>query len=219
MKKHKILSVDTSTTNLSMCLYKEKKFYLVNTLNKDHSEYLVLSLDKILKKSKTNLKDISYLCINTGPGSFTGLRIGLSFIRTIAKHLNIKVVVTTSFDILLYEYIKSHRLEEDVNVVTLFPSLKNEVYFCKYNIKKYVINKTEIGFRIVDHMSSNIDFEREIIVIPKSLEISFVNNAKIFRVRYSSKSIIEMFIQRKENLYKIVKEECLTPLYIRHTYY
>ncbi|MFN3551024.1 MAG: tRNA (adenosine(37)-N6)-threonylcarbamoyltransferase complex dimerization subunit type 1 TsaB, partial [Endomicrobiia bacterium] len=83
-----ILSLDTSTKNLSMCLYKNGKFYEENIQSEDHSENLTKILDKILKKTKTKLNQITHLLVNIGPGSFTGLRIGLSFVKTLALNLN-----------------------------------------------------------------------------------------------------------------------------------
>ena len=98
-KQTVILTVDTSTPRLSLALYKNNKIYetILKKEIPDYAENLVPQLDKILKQSKTSLKDISIIGCNIGPGSFTGLRIGLSFVRTLAEELKTKLFVSNSF--------------------------------------------------------------------------------------------------------------------------
>jgi tRNA threonylcarbamoyladenosine biosynthesis protein TsaB len=57
----------------------------------DKSQKLLPFLHDLLKKEKINIKDISEIKVNTGPGSFTGLRVGLSVANTIAWVLNIPI--------------------------------------------------------------------------------------------------------------------------------
>jgi len=212
--RNTILAVDTSTHLLSMAVYKNGKIFCFSKNSLDHSENLTKILDKILNKSKLSLDDLNLLAVNVGPGSFTGLRIGLSFIKLLAKYLKVKIVTTTSFSMLLYEFVKKYEIEDTTKITILFPSVKNEFYFCDYIIKNKKVQKilkygyvkqNEINFK-------NADF----FIIPNFVEI----NANLFvKLNFSSKQIIQLFLSKYENLYEVIDYKQLVPLYIRHTYY
>ena len=58
---------------------------------KDKSQKLLPEIDKLLKKKKKTVRDISEIEVNTGPGSFTGLRVGVSVANTLGWVLGITV--------------------------------------------------------------------------------------------------------------------------------
>lgn len=58
---------------------------------KDKSQKLLPTIDKLLKKKKKNVEDIKEIEINTGPGSFTGLRVGVSIANTLGWVLGVPV--------------------------------------------------------------------------------------------------------------------------------
>jgi tRNA threonylcarbamoyl adenosine modification protein YeaZ len=214
MKNKKlILAIDTSTHFLSIALYKDGQIFCSTKNSLDHSENLVKILDKILSLSEIRLKDINLLAVNIGPGSFTGLRIGLCFVRFLAKYLRLKIVTTNSFWMLLYEFIKKYDLNKNCKIVALFPSVKNEFYFCEFEVNnkkeqkmlKYgYVKQSEMNFK-------NVDF----FLVPKFVKIDIKNSVKL---SFSAKQIIQMFLD-ESSLYKIVSYYQLVPFYVRHTYY
>ncbi|MCX7716033.1 MAG: tRNA (adenosine(37)-N6)-threonylcarbamoyltransferase complex dimerization subunit type 1 TsaB [Endomicrobia bacterium] len=163
MKINNILAVDTSTQKLSMSLYscRKNKIYCYEESVSDHSENLIKFLNKLLIKTNVKLDDITHIGVNTGPGSFTGLRIGLSFVKTLARYLNIKVITTTSFNMILWEIINSVNIEKTLDIITLFPSVKNEFYFCKFRIesKKIIEQKSQIGYIKTDDFYKLEEFD------------------------------------------------------------
>jgi len=66
------------------------------------STTLFLVIDELMKEAELDLKDLDYLGCVVGPGSFTGIRIGVCTIRTMAYVFNIKCVPVTYFDLLAY---------------------------------------------------------------------------------------------------------------------
>jgi tRNA threonylcarbamoyl adenosine modification protein YeaZ len=214
MKNKKlILAIDTSTHFLSIALYKDGQIFCSTKNSLDHSENLVKILDKILSLSEVRLKDINLLAVNIGPGSFTGLRIGLCFVKFLAKYFRLKIVTTNSFWMLLYEFIKKYDLNKNCKIVALFPSVKNEFYFCEFEVNnkkeqkimKYgYVKQSEMNFK-------NVDF----FLIPKFVKIDIKNSVKL---SFSAKQIIQMFLD-ESSLYKIVSYYQLVPFYVRHTYY
>lgn len=212
-----ILAVDTSTQRLSMSLYlSNNKTFSLTKYTPDHSENLTKFLDKLLKKANIKIDDINYVGVNTGPGSFTGLRVGLSFVKTLAKFLKVKVITTTTFDMLLFAVLKNCS-NKNYNVTVLFPSVKNEFYFCKYLIKdKQICHNEPPGY--IKNVELKKLYNTDIIAFP-----DFVNledqKENFKKVMFTSRLIIQLFLDNQKQLYKLISYKSLFPVYIRHTYY
>lgn len=97
-----ILALDTSSPVLSLALFKDKK--LIDELESKavnaHSSILAPSIEKILKESRLKIKDVNWIVVGLGPGSFTGLRIGLSTARTLSYATGAKLAGVPSFEAL-----------------------------------------------------------------------------------------------------------------------
>ncbi len=72
-----------------------------------HSEVITVELIEALKESRLELESLTHLAIDHGPGSFTGIRVGLNLIRTLAYAKNLPVAVVTSLEVLAYQNLKS----------------------------------------------------------------------------------------------------------------
>lgn len=83
------LYIDTSQRDKLVIALGGERFAEVS--QKDKSETLLSSIDKALRKKNIKLADLSGLEVNTGPGSFTGLRIGVSVAITLGWALGIPV--------------------------------------------------------------------------------------------------------------------------------
>ena len=75
-----ILSIETATTVCSVALAKEGKLISIREINKGytHAENITVFIDEVLKKAEQKPSDIDAVCVSKGPGSYTGLRIGVS---------------------------------------------------------------------------------------------------------------------------------------------
>jgi tRNA threonylcarbamoyladenosine biosynthesis protein TsaB len=88
-----ILVIDTSQPKIALCLFwpeKMKNIYISKSDQK--SDNLLLKIKQILSRNNLNLKNLKTIVVNQGPGSFTGLRIGISIANTLAYSLNIPVI-------------------------------------------------------------------------------------------------------------------------------
>ena len=90
----KILALDTSGTNLSVCVLEDEKVIAEFNLcaGMTHSETLLPAIDEMLSKSKIEIDSIDVLACGIGPGSFTGLRIGIATVKGFALSLEKKVI-------------------------------------------------------------------------------------------------------------------------------
>ena len=83
------LYIDTAVRNKIIIGIDEKRFE--TEAKEKSSQKLLPFIDKTLKKNKFTMKDISEIEVNTGPGSFTGLRVGVAVANALGWALNIPV--------------------------------------------------------------------------------------------------------------------------------
>lgn len=125
----KILSIDTSSSNCATALLEDNKLIDENSLNngKTHSENLMPLIDELLKRNSIELKEIGLISVSVGPGSFTGIRIGIASIKPIAEVYHINVAGVTSLETLA-------RIDEsDRNKICLIDCKNNQVYFAVFD--------------------------------------------------------------------------------------
>lgn len=96
------LFIDTHFTKVTLILYKDGKVkYSYNEdSTQSHSVITMPSLAALLKKANLNIRDISEIVVVNGPGSFTGVRIGVTIAKTISYTLNIPIKVISSLEVL-----------------------------------------------------------------------------------------------------------------------
>ena len=87
-----ILFIDTHTELITIAL-KTKNNLFIKTKESEysHSIYTMPMIKEIFKENNLNVQDLDEVVVVNGPGSFTGIRIGLSIAKTIAYALNLKI--------------------------------------------------------------------------------------------------------------------------------
>lgn len=108
-----------------------------------HSAFLISSIRDILKNNNLYIKDINVIGVNAGPGSFTGIRAGITVARVLAQQFNMKICPVSSLKIL------SCLNKSDKKTITLLDARKNKFYFAmfdtmKANVQPILIEKSEL---------------------------------------------------------------------------
>lgn len=100
----KILSIDTSSNLCSVALLENDQTIqeLIIDDNKTHSQNLMPLVQDLFVKTSIGLPDIDLIACNKGPGSFTGIRIGIATAKAIAEVAQIPVIGVSSLDCLAY---------------------------------------------------------------------------------------------------------------------
>lgn len=98
----KYLFIDTSTTFINIAIIEDGNilFNHFENVEKDMSNKIIPIIDEGFKKCSLNLKDLNKIFVVNGPGSFTGVRIGVTVAKTIAWALNIDVFPISSLELL-----------------------------------------------------------------------------------------------------------------------
>ncbi|MBI5143930.1 MAG: tRNA (adenosine(37)-N6)-threonylcarbamoyltransferase complex dimerization subunit type 1 TsaB, partial [Candidatus Omnitrophica bacterium] len=125
----KLLAIDTSTDYLSLAIINgdkvSAKFH--KKAEREHSRLLVPMIDRLLKKTKTKLKDIDGFCVSIGPGSFTGLRIGVTVVKGLGYTLKKPIVAVPTLDAI------AQNAKGFCGIICpVLDAKKNKVYACLY---------------------------------------------------------------------------------------
>ena len=160
----KILSLDSSATTASVCLYDtdDEKIigeFFINT-KLTHSQTLVPMIDAVLKSTKSELSEVDYFAVNCGPGSFTGIRIGVSVIKGMAMALDKKCISTSTLESMAYNFVDA----EDVVVCSCMDARRNQVYNALFSV-----NNGEVARLCEDRAVSVEDLADELKALGKTV--------------------------------------------------
>ncbi len=130
-----LLSIETSSAECGACVYfGNEKYYQAFIRHKNiHAEKLFGTIDSVLKSAQVSQDDLKAIAISNGPGSFTGLRIGMSAAKGIAYGSSIPLIPVPTFEALALQIIKilpENSIFAIANKVNI-----DEVYFAKFQIK------------------------------------------------------------------------------------
>jgi tRNA threonylcarbamoyladenosine biosynthesis protein TsaB len=127
-----VLAISTSTDMISVCVLKDKGFVceLNARVNKKHSAVLLSAIDSLLKLTDTDMTDMDLFACDTGPGSFTGIRIGTSTVNAFAAAGNKPLVGISSLDILA-----SGVFSYGNTIASCIYARNDQVYGCLYKMQ------------------------------------------------------------------------------------
>ena len=108
-----ILGIDTTTKSASCSVLYNNNYYTKSVSNEiTHSEKLLPIIDKTLNEANLNLDNIDLFATINGPGSFTGIRIGLATIKAFSQVKDIDIFSISSIDLISYVAFKKSNEQE-----------------------------------------------------------------------------------------------------------
>ena len=100
-----ILALDCAVTRISLAVKTDSKFLSATyDIGMRQSEILVPSIDELLKKADLTAADLNATCLTIGPGSFTGLRLGISALKAIELAYGVPVYGISSLEAYAFAY-------------------------------------------------------------------------------------------------------------------
>ncbi|MCI0496105.1 tRNA (adenosine(37)-N6)-threonylcarbamoyltransferase complex dimerization subunit type 1 TsaB [candidate division KSB1 bacterium] len=146
----KILGIDTATDILAIAITDDKTLITEcrSNIRRAHAEKLINAIDHVLIDASLKLSDIAVIAVGTGPGSFTGLRIGIAAVKGLAFAANIPVVSVSSLDALaLQAGLYSHQ------ICPLVKAQGDEAYTALYHAEQgKAIRKTDYQVIALDQL-------------------------------------------------------------------
>lgn len=129
-----ILNIETATKNCSVSLSvdgKIEKLVEIAEENFSHAEKLHVFIEGVLKQCNKSLKDLAAIAISQGPGSYTGLRIGVSSVKGLCYGLSIPMIAIDTLEVLARSVVK-----ESGVIVPMIDARRMEVFSCVFD-KEY----------------------------------------------------------------------------------
>ena len=157
-----ILGIDTTTKIASCSVLNNEKYYIKSIDNEiTHSEKLLPIIDETLIESGTDLDGINLLACINGPGSFTGLRIGLATIKAFAQVKDLPIFSISSIDLITYTAYKKLEENNEAYILSLIDARNNRVYYginkLSFKDNKILIEKVkDVDNDTIDNVLSSI---------------------------------------------------------------
>ncbi len=126
----KILSVDSSSVTASVAITENGKILSENFINNGltHSQTLMPMVENVINESGVSVKEIDLFAVTNGPGSFTGVRIGIACVKGMADALNKKCLAVSTL-----ESIAEPLKNQDVIACAVMDARCNQVYTAIFN--------------------------------------------------------------------------------------
>ena len=125
-----ILALDTTTDNCSVALWHNGACtQRLEVLPRQHNQFIHRMIDQLLADSDITLQQVDYVAVTNGPGSFTGIRLGLSVAQGLAYGLDVPIIPVMTLDAMAY-YVQS--IELIGNVLVGLDARMGEIYWGLY---------------------------------------------------------------------------------------
>lgn len=151
----KILAFDTTNSTLSVAILEDAKVLAKNTIyeNGKQSELLIPEIEKVLKKCNIWYEDLNYIAATSGPGSFTGIRIGLSAARTLKIATNLPLILLDSLEVLAFK----HR-EKSSEIFVVIDAKMDEFFIATFKENKQILESQLVKIHEVSSFAPKSDF-------------------------------------------------------------
>lgn len=189
-----VLYIDTTTSYLYLGLSKDNNIYEVKkSYNSDLSKHALNDIKELLETHNLTPKDVSKIIVVNGPGSFTGIRIGVTIAKTFAYSLNIPITTISSLDAMSL----SLDLEYDY-IIPIIDARRNYVYAGIYDKDNNIILpnqyiKLDVLKVTVDNLIGNYVFIGNTNIIDDIKEYS-PNISKIINTYKDKENINPHFV-------------------------
>ena len=130
-----ILGFNTSTEKFSLAISKNNQivYYISKNFKKNCSKYLIPIIKDSLIKTNMKLEEINVISISVGPGSFTGIRLGIAAAKGLSMPYNINILGFNNME-LIVDSIDNKT--EEKNFLVLIRGKKNDFFYQLFNNKK-----------------------------------------------------------------------------------
>ena len=149
-----ILGIDTSSVDLGIGLYDSDtpvasySRYVRNS----HAEHITQVTKMMLVANSIHASDINHIAVSVGPGSFTGLRIGLAFVKGLVAGRVVNVLPVSSLEVLAHAAIR-----ENETVLSAIDARNGDVFWARFSFSNGIAKRnTEDSLTTVDVFKENI---------------------------------------------------------------
>ena len=199
----KTLYIDTSSSFLYAGILEDTNILqeVKKEFGQDLSKEALPEIDKLFKKAKLNPKDINKIVVVNGPGSFTGIRIGITIAKTYAWALNLDIIPVNALEAM------SISCEEKVNHVPILDARRGYVFAAIYDKDSNIILKPQ--HILLEELQKELNKIDEYIVISNDEIDEFEDK---YKYDPNISKIVEKVINRKS-----INPHAVNPEYLKLT--
>ncbi len=149
-----ILCLETSTKNCSVSLSWKNELLAIKELSSDqylHSEKLHVFIQQVFIDSGKKKEELSAVAVSKGPGSYTGLRIGVSAAKGFCYALQLPLIAINTLDVLVQGYLSKRTLNNGEFIIPMLDARRMEVYCALYSNTGKAI--TEVQAEVIEEGS------------------------------------------------------------------
>ena len=151
----KILSIDTASNLCTVSVLENEsclKEFIVDDA-RNHSEKIMPVIERVLQETNLSLNDIDLIVCDKGPGSFTGIRIGVGTVLAFRDSLNIECVGISSLEALAYN------TQNEGYICSLIDAKNDNVYYGLFELKNNEYNQIgDFEFKNIEDVVCSIIF-------------------------------------------------------------
>ena len=202
-----ILAIETSTSNCSIAIEHQQQLFVRNEAgNNIHSSVILDCVSEVLSEASLKVSDLDAVAVGKGPGSFTGLRVGIGVGQGIAYGAGGLMVAVSSLQALAYQSPK------DGIVLAGIDARMNEVYWGVFDKQGGIVNQLE---------EPKVSPPEEVLVPKLVLQEAKENNKNIYLVgnawQVYKDSLLTDLIMASSPILDVLFPEAASVLHIAHT--
>lgn len=211
-----ILCLETATTNCSVALSIDGKVVAFREENNNkyaHSEKLHVFIEEVFIEAKLDKSDLDAIAISKGPGSYTGLRIGVSAAKGLCFALDIPLLSIPTLELLAQQV-----QIENCYIIPLLDARRMEVYSAVFNSEKKAIRETRAEIINEDSFSEYLEQKKTVFLGDGSAKfesISKSSNAIFLENKYPSAKDMAALVEAKYKISDIENVAYFEPYYLK----
>lgn len=135
-----LLNIDTATEHASVCLSDNENILglIESTEQKNHASFVQAAVKELMKNAGTGLQMVNAVAVSAGPGSYTGLRVGLASAKGICYALGKPLIMVNTLEIIaraMFRYLlsKEKQIDPSLHFCPMIDARRMEVFTATYN--------------------------------------------------------------------------------------
>ena len=167
-----ILAIDSSAKAASVCIANEEKIigeFFINT-SLTHSQTLMPMTEQLLKNTEMTIDEVDAIAVNAGPGSFTGVRIGVAAAKGLAFPKNLPCVSVSTLESMAYNLLGT-----DCMVCAVMDARCSQVYNAMFRIKGETVERLtdDRALSLSDLLLEFKQTDERILIVGDGAEITY----------------------------------------------
>ena len=212
MKYKNILTIETSLGRIFLSILRDNTFFskfidAPRSIEEDINKLL----DDLINEAKIKFNDIDFILVSLGPGSFTGIRIGISAAKALSLSTGAKIIGYSNFDSILYQFLESKKNKNHKDIEVLIKGPGNQFYKKIFDSN----NKNKDNQMITEKELKESNYKDKMIKVG-----NFLNTLKIKNYYLCIPGClgIKSIIKKNEKNLESYEYKELEPIYIKEHY-